>query len=604
MDGNPLEWRWVNELGVHNAVDARELVDALLSGRMTPHVWVWRTGWTSWIRASQVADLATAIPKGARLPTVAIAIDPSAVEPPPMPRYSFRAAAYVRRTSTPVPPAMHQRPLVRRPAAPTLLETSSDEVSASQTLRPPGAVPPPPRTFSGTFNFDVQRALDLANFAADDGAASLPSAHSADLVMRSVLGGSDAEKAEPSMVQAIIGAVPNAPIAEAEVSLGMPASRLNYGRKLVLAVSFSLVAAVGVAAVVIRNQNAAKRAVSASSATAFSPKSSLPKQPCRLVGSAERLAPSIALNVAPIVANAADGKSLAVGFADTANSAAGILVDPVTHSVKYEFREAGNSRVASVVPRVQGSQLSFLVARDKESFKEARFVSGPPDFSFGQTVEGFARQLGQANPETIWPTDIDMPCTGARLVTISSLGHAVTFRQGGQNGSIQVGWLTPDGRNRILPAPLQTEAKSVGQPSIASSGSRVLVTFAGRASDTDVWAVHTALLPTDGASGLAQRLPAAQGGPGGDAIAPVAAGLGEGRFILQWSEGGAGHRQVRVQTLDAQLQPWGPVVNVSPADTNAGQGVLWVNGKQAVSLFVVNVGRSAELWAASLQCPE
>jgi len=45
LHGNPLEWRWVNELGMHNAVDARELVDALISGRMTPHVWVWRTGW-------------------------------------------------------------------------------------------------------------------------------------------------------------------------------------------------------------------------------------------------------------------------------------------------------------------------------------------------------------------------------------------------------------------------------------------------------------------------------------------------------------------------------------------------------------------------------
>lgn len=600
MDGNPLQWRWVNELGVHNAVDARELVDALLTGRMTPHVWVWRTGWTSWIRASQVADLATAIPKGARLPAVAIAIDPAAVEPPPIPRYSFRVSTYVRHTSTPVPPAMLQRPLVRRPAAPTLIETSGDEASISHTLRPPGAVPPPPRTFSGTFNFDVQRALDLANFASDDGTA----AHAPDLVMRSVLGGDEDDRPATVLDQSVADAVALAPIDEPKVSPVQPASPRNRGRKLLLSVSFSLIAAVGVVAFVIRSQDSSKKPVGAASAAASSSTPSRPKQPCRLVGAAERLAPSVALNVAPIVANAPDGKSLAVGFADTANSAAGILVDPITRSVKYAFRQAGASRVASVVPRVQGSQLSFAVARDKEAFKESRVVSGPPEFSFGQTVEGFARQLGQANPETIWPTDIDTPCTGPRLLTISNLGHAVTFRQGGQSGTIQLGWLTLDGRNRIAPRALQTEAKSVGQPAIASSGSRVLVTFAGRASDAEPWAVHAALVPAEGADGRAQRLPLAPGGPGGDAIAPTAAGLGEGRFILQWSEGSAGHWQVRVQTLDAELQPWGPAVNVSPADTNAGQGVLWVNGTTAVSLFVVNVGRSAELWAASLQCSE
>lgn len=600
MDGNPLQWRWVNELGVHNAVDARELVDALLTGRMTPHVWVWRTGWTSWIRASQVADLATAIPKGARLPAVAIAIDPAAVEPPPIPRYSFRVSTYVRHTSTPVPPAMLQRPLVRRPAAPTLIETSGDEASISHTLRPPGAVPPPPRTFSGTFNFDVQRALDLANFASDDGTA----AHAPDLVMRSVLGGDEDDRPATLLNQSVADAVALAPIDEPKVSPVQPASPRNRGRKLLLSVSFSLIAAVGAVAFVIRSQDSSKKPVGAASAAASSSTPSRPKQPCRLVGAAERLAPSVALNVAPIVANAPDGKSLAVGFADTANSAAGILVDPITRSVKYAFRQAGASRVASVVPRVQGSQLSFAVARDKEAFKESRVVSGPPEFSFGQTVEGFARQLGQANPETIWPTDIDTPCTGPRLLTISNLGHAVTFRQGGQSGTIQLGWLTLDGRNRIAPRALQTEAKSVGQPAIASSGSRVLVTFAGRASDAEPWAVHAALVPAEGADGRAQRLPLAPGGPGGDAIAPTAAGLGEGRFILQWSEGSAGHWQVRVQTLDAELQPWGPAVNVSPADTNAGQGVLWVNGTTAVSLFVVNVGRSAELWAASLQCSE
>jgi hypothetical protein len=604
LDGNPLQWRWVNELGVHNAVDARELVDALLTGRMTPHVWVWRTGWTSWIRASQVADLATAIPKGARLPVVAIAIDPSAVEPPPMPRYSYPSSGYIRRMSTPVPAAMHKRPLVRRPVAPTLVESQTEEANISHTLRPPGAVPPPPRTFSGSFNFDVQRALDLANFASDGATPILPSVNSPDLVMRSVLGGDEAVRPDAMLSQPAIDIRQSQQSDLAEMPSAKPLNAPRKGRKLLLIGSFSIVAAVVLIAIVIRNRGASEKAEAAHNAAASGSTSTPPIQPCKLVGSAERLTPSIALNVAPIVANAPDGKWLAVGFADTANSAAGILVNPLTRAVKYAFREAGNRRVASVVPRVQGSELTFAVARDSETFKEARVVVGAPEFSLGQTVEGFARQLGNSNPETIWPTDIDTPCTGPRLVSVPNLGHAVTFRQGGQSGSIQVGWLTPDGHSRVAPGAIKADAKSIGQPNIAVSDSKVVVTFAARNSDAEPWAVHAALVPSEGPSSTAQRLALPAGGPGGDAIAPVAAGLGEGRFILQWSEGATGHRQVRVQTLDAKLQPWGPVVNVSPIDTNAGQGVLWVNGVNAVSLFVVNVGRSAELWAASLQCSE
>ncbi len=598
MEGNPLQWRWVNELGVHNAVDARELMDALLTGRMTPHVWVWRTGWTSWVRASQVAELATAIPKGARMPPVAIAIDPAAQEPPAIPRYSYRASAYVRHMSTPVPPAARQRLLVRRPAAPTLVDDTSSAQNVSHTLRPPGAVPPPPRTISGAFNFDVQHALDLAHFASDEGIPHGSSVVSSDLVMRSVLGDDARATDEVSPVRLAVNQPPSTPIAAAALAKPLARSTPKNPRWL-LAGSFSLIAAVGLFSVVMRSQHDDKQPASALPSSSASPA----RQPCHLIGAAERLAPSIALNVAPIVGNAADGKSLAVGFADTVNSAAGILVDPITRSVKYVFREAGTSRVASVVPRLQGEQLSFAVARDKESFKEARFVTGAPDFTLGQSVEGFARQVGSANPETIWTTDIDTPCTGARLTTVAGIGHAVTFRQGGQSGTIQVGWLTPDGHSRAHPVSLTTNAKSVGQPSIAASGAHVLVTFAGRASDSDPWSLHAALLDAPGANAAARQLPTASGGPGGDAIAPVAAGLEHGQFILQWSEGSTGHWQVRVQTLDEHLQPLGSAVSVSPPGANAGQGVLWVNGERAVSLFIVNVGRSDELWAASLQCP-
>jgi len=609
LHGNPLEWRWVNELGMHNAVDARELVEALVSGRMTPHVWVWRTGWKTWVRASQVADLATAIPKGARLPPVAIEIDPAVVEPPSIPHYSFHDEKFVRHASTPIPSAMHQRQLVRRPQHATLVDRES---TSSVTLRPPGAVPPPPRTFFDSFAPDVQRALDLATFASDNPASAastfrepsrvsqrpsvapkLVPTPAPDFVIQSVLGDS-----EPPPLN-LAGAHASHPSIAAVESQRPPAPAARISRKLLIAgVSLVVIATsaiVGLRSYVLRKDHAAVASTS----------SAQPRElpPCRLAGTAERIAPNIVFNVPPFVETTADGRSLAVGFADNLASAAGITVDPVTLSVKYAFRQASSGRVATVVPRVSDGQLSFVVSLDSDVLKDARPVAGPPPFTFAHNVEGFVRQLPGARTETIWPTDIDAAISGARLVTVDQVGHAVTYRQGGVNGSLWVGWLTQDGQSKITPFAIPTDAKRLGQPSIAANDAATLVTYAGRLSDKDHWQVHLAKMLVGGRDPIERTFEPPAGGPGGDSIAPSAVGLDGGRFLLQWSEGAAGHWQVRIQTLNENLQPMGSPINASPAEMNAGQGLLWVNGSHAVSLFVVNVGRSAELWAASLDCP-
>jgi hypothetical protein len=605
LHGNPLEWRWVNELGMHNAVDARELVEALVSGRMTPHVWVWRTGWKTWVRASQVTDLATAIPKGARLPPVAIEIDPGAVEPPSIPHYSFHDEKFVRHASTPIPGVAHQRQLVRRPKHATLVDRES---TSSATLRPPGAVPPPPRTFSDSFALDVQRALDLATFASDNPTASartvresstlaqrpsvapqLIPAPAPDFVMQSVLGESEARPPARASHPSLAAVESRRPPA--------PAARLS--RKL-LTIGISLVVIATAAIVGLRSYVLHKDLATVASSSSAQ-RRELPL--CHLTATAERIAPNIVFNVPPFAETTADGHSLAVGFADNPTSAAGIIVDPETLSVRYAFRQASSGRVATVAPRVSDGQLSFAVGLDSDVLKEARPVAGPAPFTFAHNVEGFVRQLPGSRTETIWPMDIDAAISGARLVTAGQAGHAVTYRQGGVNGSLWVGWLTPDGQSKVTPFAIATDAKRVGQPSIAANDGATLVTYAGRLTDKDHWQVHLAKMLVGNRDPIEQTFEPPAGGPGGDSIAPSAVGLHGGRFLLQWSEGTAGHWQVRIQTLDENLQPLGLPINASPTDMNAGQGLLWVNGSHAVSLFVVNIGRGAELWAASLDCP-
>jgi hypothetical protein len=330
-----------------------------------------------------------------------------------------------------------------------------------------------------------------------------------------------------------------------------------------------------------------------------------PREPefCRLRGSAERIAPGIVFNVPPFVETSVDGQSLAVGFADNPTSAAGIVVDPLSLSVKYAFRRVNAGKVASVVPKVTDGQLSFVVNLENDEFKETRPVAGPPPFTLAHNVEGFVRQRTNERTETIWPLDIDAAITGARLATVDETGYAVTYRQGGVNGSVWLGWLTPEGQSRTAPFAIPTDAKFVGQPSIAASDSTALVAFAGRPNDKDRWQVHLAKSVNASRDVVELTLETPAGGPGGDNIAPSVVGLSAGRFLLQWSEGTVGHWQVRVQTLDEKLRAWGPPISASASDMNAGQGSLWVHGSRAVSLFIVNVGRSAELWAASLDCP-
>jgi hypothetical protein len=94
------------------------------------------------------------------------------------------------------------------------------------------------------------------------------------------------------------------------------------------------------------------------------------------------------------------------------------------------------------------------------------------------------------------------------------------------------------------------------------------------------------------------------GGPGNNAISPVAAGYHKGRWLVQWTEGSSGNRAVRVQLLGGDLKPLNDAATVSLGDQNAGGGALWVEGSHVVSLFLVHADKTHELWGAALTCPD
>jgi hypothetical protein len=325
---------------------------------------------------------------------------------------------------------------------------------------------------------------------------------------------------------------------------------------------------------------------------------------CGVARAAQRVTPSVLMSIAPIVSESPIAGRMAVGFAEGPTTAAGITIDPTDLDVNYPFRETKESRIVSVAPLLLEGKPSFLALRDNQALKQARAVDASQDFLFGLSESGFARQPIGGAIETVWAVDSRTNLTDPRLSSLSGLAHAVTFRQGGQTGSIMLGWLTQEGRALAGPFQVKSVDGFVGTPALAAGAGRALVAYAGRATETDAWSIFLSQAEVGQPPRPAIAFEQPPGGPGGDSIAPALVSLPNQRWLLQWSEGPQGQRQVRLQTLDRDLGPIGPAHQVSPIGSNSGQGLLWSMGQRAVSLFIVSVGRSAELWATPINCPE
>src|SRR6187549_2369653 len=86
-----MEWRWADANGALNPIDERDLTSSLSSGELPACTLVWRRGWGERLPASQVAELAGAVPQGQREPSVKPRPSPSSVRPPPAPLHKYNA---------------------------------------------------------------------------------------------------------------------------------------------------------------------------------------------------------------------------------------------------------------------------------------------------------------------------------------------------------------------------------------------------------------------------------------------------------------------------------------------------------------------------------
>ncbi len=349
------------------------------------------------------------------------------------------------------------------------------------------------------------------------------------------------------------------------------------------------------------SDDAAKQAA----ATAATAAPAVPPEPvtstvaCQMKKAGVKLADSIAVSVPPYVASVPGAESVAIGFAATATSAVGLTVTPSLDATR-SFERTETRNITGVVPLIAAGSLSFTVDREGGALRVPRTVDHASPFVLGMAADGYARATEGKEPETLWPEGAGQKITETRVASVADVGHVLTFRQG---TDVKVGWVTPEGSKKT---PLETVAAGgmrVGTPNIAVNETDTLVTFAARPNDTAPWTVRLAKAAHGELPRASTTFSLPEGGPGQEAIAPTAVGLPGRRWLLQWTEGPAGKRQVRAQTLSHELSPIGDPVTVSPAGTEAGQGVIAVASSQAAAAFyLVRAQAGYELWATGLDC--
>lgn len=599
---NAIEWRWVEVDGEQTAVTLADLESLLATGALSEHTLVWRTGWSQWLHALNVAELSSALGQRAGPPVVARAQPPDAPPPPPplsaygpspapvrRPAGSSTAPPPPRITSSGPPPLPRTGPVPIRDVLPTL----ADEPLARDTLRPAGAIPPPPRAL----RFDARPpSFDDTDRSSEETAPS--------------------ESVPPDMAAA--PEIPAAPEA-------WPAARAPYGglkRAEVLLATAAGVALPAVGAALLASSPeppvpppvpsasrheapplARRSAEPRAAAVASAGVEPTPAGGCRLTAPARSFAARAYLGAPPLVEGIPGSSDVFVGFAESRTTAVGLKVDVAALEAREVFRRDTAQPIFGVVPLVAGEAPTFAVDHAGGPLTDARTVDGKPPFTIGRGARGFSR-VQDGTEQTLWASTVPPPeITTPRVAAAPSAGYAVAFRQGGQTGRIIVGWLDAAGDRHGYPEAIQAAQDRVGTPTIAANDRTVLVGFAARPSPKVPWRIRLGTAPTSGLPSVTEAFSLPPGGPGGAAIAPAAAGLADGRFALQWTEGSAGNRAVRVQAIDSNLVHEGDPVTLSLPDQNAGQGTIWAAAdSSALALFFVRTKDSYELWGAALKC--
>ncbi|APR83082.1 Hypothetical protein A7982_08431 [Minicystis rosea] len=323
-----------------------------------------------------------------------------------------------------------------------------------------------------------------------------------------------------------------------------------------------------------------------------------PPKPCWMVKQPAMWAPKASKNI-PFEVTATRGDALAVGYARDAKTAVGIEVTLTSGDIQARFQDKTDDDVERIVPTPAAD---FLVTRTGTAgaLKSPVEYAGSTPFTVG-VIDGSISiaPTPAATPSPLWPVSGDEGMGAASVHEGGASGFLLTFRRA---GGVWAGWISPSRKAIGELSKVAGSGGAVGKPSAGWNGREIAVIFADRPEAHGRYEIRIGHAPSTKVPATTTVLPLPRGGPGGDAFAPDIAGLPDGRWVIMWTEGAAGSRAVRAQTLSADFIPLGDPIALSPPAGNFGQGAIGITGGYAATVFLSKGSSNFELWGAVLQC--
>ncbi len=292
------------------------------------------------------------------------------------------------------------------------------------------------------------------------------------------------------------------------------------------------------------------------------------------------------------------GDHLALGFAESEKVARALRVDPDSLDAELAQSAQSETPIVGVVVAASGSDIDLKLDVKDPDLRSSHTVLGKSSFAIGATKEGIARRR-ESDTLVIWPGE-EKPITVPRVETLPGIGHFVAFRWGGRSGEVAAGWLDPNGRKKTDLKRIELGAHTIGTPAIAASSDGVLLLVAARIDEGSNWQIAAGRADVLDVPAKLGLLPL--GDESKNRISPAATRLGPDQWLVQWTEGPADSHEVRVGIFDDSLRRRVKPIGISPQGADAGQGVVWSDGKRIVSFFLVSTGNGHQLWAARVSC--
>lgn len=327
---------------------------------------------------------------------------------------------------------------------------------------------------------------------------------------------------------------------------------------------------------------------------------------CNLVGDVRAVAPRAL--VATGVEVVSLGSRVGIGYASGPREAWAVEIDPETLEIERTDRPRAQGTLRRVTPASSPNGFYGIADFDrKRDVLDGRRVVDPhKPFDVGLAPSRLAwAPRASDRVATLFSLEGEEPVEALRGVRVETGGapeHVVVFRR---RAAIWAGWVPSDRKAQSEDALVRVDGlgTQVGSPAIAASGASVIVAWADRASTEDRWSLRYFVWKRGGTAAKARAFATPPGGLGEHVMSPGVTGLGDGRFLLLWTEGPVASHQVRGIVLGPEGEPEGGPIVVSPDGLNAGQAqaAFTADGRGLVA-FLASRGQGFEVIAASIRC--